>query len=172
MTSFGRHTRPGCNLGHSRDLFCIKWCGWMMLTSIQCVFIDFRWCEGSAAPFECLRMRSRSRRKCAHMNAGDLGSIFGALRMCLRSHSRDCAGQKPGAELRMRPTTTHVGSSYKMRLFFTPCQGAARWLVERGHVNHFMQMKMLMSHVTLSNNTSIVFAALWLVRTWYSLHHY
>ena len=42
VTSFGRHTRPGCNLGHCRDLFCIKWCGWMMLTSIQCVFIDFR----------------------------------------------------------------------------------------------------------------------------------
>ena len=74
MTSLGRHTRPVCNLGHSRDLFRIKWCGWMMLTSIQCVFIDFWWCEGSGASFECLRMRHRSRRKCAPMNAGDLGS--------------------------------------------------------------------------------------------------
>ena len=37
-------------------------------------FIDFWWCEGSGASFECLRMRHRSRRKCAPMNAGDLGS--------------------------------------------------------------------------------------------------
>ena len=41
----------------------------------------------------------------------------------------------------------------------------ALWLVERGHVNKLMTYRMLMSHVTLSNNSSIVFAALWLVRT-------
>ena len=36
----------------------------------------WRWCEGSGASFHCLRMRSRSTRKYAHMNAGDLGSIL------------------------------------------------------------------------------------------------
>ena len=36
--------------------------------------MDFWGCEGSGATFHGLRMRSRSRRKCAHRNAGDLGS--------------------------------------------------------------------------------------------------
>ena len=71
VTSFGRHTRPGCNLGHSRDsLKPMQWC----CPPYSVFFIDFWWCEGSGASFECLRMRSRSRRKCAPMNAGDLGS--------------------------------------------------------------------------------------------------
>ena len=39
-------------------------------------FTDFRWCEGSGDSFECLRMRSRSMRKYAHINAGDLGSVL------------------------------------------------------------------------------------------------
>ena len=36
------------------------------------------------------------------------GEYFGGLRMCLRSHSRDCAGKKHWTELRMRTTTMHV----------------------------------------------------------------
>ena len=36
--------------------------------------MDFWGCEGSGATFHGLRMRSRSTRKCAHRNAGDLGS--------------------------------------------------------------------------------------------------
>ena len=39
-----------------------------------CFFMDFWGCEGSGVCFERLRMRSRSMRKCAHRNAGDLGS--------------------------------------------------------------------------------------------------
>ena len=39
---------------------------------------------------------------------GGPGEYFGGLRMCLRSHSRDCAGKKHWAELRMRTTTMHV----------------------------------------------------------------
>ena len=40
---------------------------------------------------------------------GGPGEYFGGLRMHLRSHSRDCAGQKHGAELRVRPTTMQLG---------------------------------------------------------------
>ena len=36
--------------------------------------MDFWGCEGSGATFHGLRMRSRSTWKCAHRNAGDLGS--------------------------------------------------------------------------------------------------
>ena len=36
--------------------------------------MDFWGCEGSGAIFHGLRMRSRSTRKWAHRNAGDLGS--------------------------------------------------------------------------------------------------
>ena len=43
----------------------------------------------------------------SHECAGP-GEYFGGLRMCLRSHSRDCAGKKHWAELRMRTTTMHV----------------------------------------------------------------
>ena len=58
-----------------RDLFFIKsQKNYFFFKLKQCVFLDFRWCEGSGACFEHLRMRSRSRQKCAHMNAGDLGS--------------------------------------------------------------------------------------------------
>ena len=36
----------------------------------------------------------------------------------------------------------------------------AFWLVEMGHVNELMTYPMLMRHVTLQNNTPIVFLAL------------
>ena len=133
----------------------------MILTSIQFFFIDFRWCEGSGASFHCLRMRSRSTRKCAHMNAGDLGSILVV-----------CAGQKHRAELRMRPTTTQLGVFLWIRMFFTACKTSARWLIERGHVNKVMTYRMLMSHVTLKHNTPIAFLVLWLVTTWSSPVYY
>ena len=37
VTSLGRHTRPDCHLGSPRDVLIKKW----MLTSIECVFLDF-----------------------------------------------------------------------------------------------------------------------------------
>ena len=73
VTSPGPHTRPACNLGYCRDLFKKRRWFWPQYSVF---FIDFRWCEGSGACFERLRMRSRSMRKCAHMNARDLGSIL------------------------------------------------------------------------------------------------
>ena len=124
-------------------------------------FFDFRWCEGSGASFHCLRMRSRSTRKRAHMNAGDLGSILAV-----------CAGQKHRAKLRMRPTTTQLGVFLWIRMFFTACQTSARWLVERGQVNKLMTYRMLMSHLTLKHNTPIAFLALWLVTIWSSPVYY
>ena len=39
---------------------------------------------------------------------GGPGESLGGLRMCLRSYSRDCAGETPGVELRMRPTCYQV----------------------------------------------------------------
>ena len=46
-----------------------------------------------------------------------------------------------------------IGVFLWMPMFFTPCSLSALWLVERGHVNKLMTYPMLMSHVTLSNNT-------------------
>ena len=117
MTSLGPHTRPACNQATVDNLLNPKRWFWPQYSVF---FIDFRWCEGSGASFHCLRMRSRSTRKCAHMNAGDLGSILAVY-----------AGQKHWTELRMRPTTTQLGVFLWMRMFFTACQTFARWLVER-----------------------------------------
>ena len=39
---------------------------------------------------------------------GGPGEYFGCLRMRIRSHSRDCAGQKQFEELRMRTNSNHV----------------------------------------------------------------
>ena len=73
VTSLGGHTRPACH----QALFAICWLkkkkSWFWpLYSV--FFMDFWECEGSGATFNGLRMRSRSTRKCAHRNAGDLGS--------------------------------------------------------------------------------------------------
>ena len=77
VTSLGRHLRPACNLDYCRDLFLLnhqkKYEFWPQYSVF---FIDFRWCEGSGDSFECLRMRSRSMRKCAHMNAGTWGVFW------------------------------------------------------------------------------------------------
>ena len=67
----------------------------MILTSIQFFLLTSGDARGLGL---LLRMRSRSTRKCAHMNAGDLGSILAV-----------CAGQRHWAKLRMRPTTTQLG---------------------------------------------------------------
>ena len=45
---------------------------------------------------------------CSH-KCGGPGAYFGGLRMCLRYHSRDCAGQKHLGE-RVLPPCTYVPS--------------------------------------------------------------
>ena len=163
VTSLGRHTRPSCNLGHCRDLFCIKWCGWMMLTSIQCVFhwlpvspsCHFRWRHPSSLPMRGI-----------WEHFGGAASVRGFIQHPVFFESMATHARGLGRSLRFTHAQTnfmHVWVFLWMRLFFTPCQGAARWLVETGHVNKLMTYPMLMSHVTLKNNTPIVFAALWLV---------
>ena len=64
------------------------------------------------------------------------GEYFGGLRMCLRSHSRDCAGQKPWAELCMRPTSTHLCAFLWMRVFFTPCPESRSLIGRSGSREH------------------------------------
>ena len=155
MTSLGPHTRPACNQATVDNLLNPKRWFWPQ-------YSFFLLTSGDARGLGLLlRMCSRSTRKCAHMNAGDLGSILAV-----------CAGQRHWAELRMRPTTTQLGVFLWIRMFFTACQTSARWLVERGHVNKLMTYRMLMSHVTLKHNTPIAFLALWLVTTWSSPVYY
>ena len=70
VTSLGRHTRPACHPGSIRDVFIKK-------VDVDLYRVCFSWlwgCEGSGTTFRGLRMRSRSMRKWAHRNAGDLGS--------------------------------------------------------------------------------------------------
>ena len=172
VTSFGRHTRPGCNLGHCRDLFCIKWCWWMILTSIQCVFqwlpvspsCHFRWRHPSSLP-----MRG-------------IWEHFGGSCLCSRFYSTPCFFESMatharglGRSLRFTHAQTnfmHVCAFLWMCMFFSPCQGAARWLVERGHVNKLMTYPHAKGHVTLKNNTPIVFLVLWLAVAWSSPVYY
>ena len=46
VMSLGRHTRPACHPGSIRDVLIKKW----MLTSIECVFLDF-WDARGLGPF-------------------------------------------------------------------------------------------------------------------------
>ena len=144
----------------------------MILTSIQCVF---HWLPVMRGVWGFFSLFAHAQwvyaEMCSH-ECGGPGEYFGGLRMCLQPYSRDCAGQKHWAELRMHPTTTQLGVFLWMRMFFTLCQSSARWLVERGHVIKVMTYRMLMSHVTLKHNTPIVFFALWLVTTWSSHVYY
>ena len=147
VTSLGRHTRPGCNLGHSRDLFCIKWCGWMILTSIQCVFhwlpvspsCHFRWRHPSSLPMRGIW---------EHVGGSCLRSRFYSTPCFFDSMATHARGL--GRSLRF----THAQTNFMfvwvflwMRLFFTPCQGAARSLVERGHVNFYDHIWALWRHL-------------------------
>ena len=147
VTSLGRHTRPGCNLGRSRDLFCIKWCGWMILTSIQCVF---HWLPVS--PSCHFRRRHPSslamRGIWEHVGGSCLRSRFYSTPCFFDSMATHARGL--GRSLRFTHAQTnfmHVWVFLWMRLFFTPCQGAARSLVERGHVNFYDHIWALWRHL-------------------------
>ena len=105
-----------------RDLFFIKSQKMIFFTLKQCVFLDFRGCEGSGACFERLRMRSRSTRKCADRNAGDLGRSL-AVCACVydpihvtaqgKSLGPNCACVQPPRHNRGLPTNACV--LYPMR---------------------------------------------------------
>ena len=133
--------------------------------------VCFSWllgCEGSGACFERLRMRSRSTRKCAHRNAGDLGSSL-AVCACAydpihvtaqgKSLGPHCACVHPPRHYRGLPMNAYVLYPMGSRGFSCPNMGivtsiwspdlyARFWLVEK------------------------IFAALWLVRTQRGQYHY
>ena len=156
VTSVGRHTRPACH----QALFAICW-----LKRVDsdlhtvCFFMDFWGCEGSGATFHGLRMRSRSTRKSAHRNAGDLGSSL-AVCACAydpihvtaqgKSLGPNCACVQPPRHYRGLPMNACVHYPMGSRGFSWPYMGivtsigspdlnARFWLVDK------------------------IFAALWLV---------
>ena len=130
--------------------------------------MDFWGCEGSGATFHGLRMRSRSTRKCAHRNAGDLGSN---LTVCAcaydpihvtaqgKSLGPNCACVQSPRHYRGLPMNACVLYPMGSREFSCPNMGivtsnespdlnARFWLVEK------------------------IFAALWLVSTQRGHFHY
>ena len=163
--SLGRHTRPACHLGSPRDVLIKK-------VDVDLHRVCFSWllgCEGSGTTFRGLRMRSRSTRKWAPRNAGDLGS---RLAVCACAYDPihvtaqgkrlgpNCACvQLPGSSLHKTMQTMQIQLlcvrvlySYGVTWILCPYMGhsdvnkshgrnARFWLVERK------------------------FAALWLVRT-------
>ena len=134
-----------------RDLFFIKSQKIIFFSLKQCVFLDFRGCEGSGACFERLRMRSRSRRKCAHRNAGDLGSsltvcacVYDPIHVTAQGKSLgpNCACVQPPRHYRGLPMNACVLYPMGSREFSWPNMGivtsigshdlyARFWLVEK-----------------------------------------
>ena len=134
----------------------------IFFTLIQCVFIDFRFHR--------------------HVTSGDViippfpcegsGNTLGGS--CLRSrfYSTPCffesmATQARGLGRSLRFTHAQTNSMH-VCVFLWMCvcslphaRNPTRWLVEMGHVNTSDDVPMLMSHVTLKNNTPIVFLALY-----------
>ena len=168
VTSLGRHTRPAC---HQAPLAIC----WLKKVDFDLHIVCFSWTSGDARGLGLLFL------VCASA-VGLRGNRLIAMRgtwgvVCRSAHVPTIPftwlrRAKAWAQLRMRPTTTPLGVFLRMPMFFTPCSLSACWLVERGHVNKLMTYRMLMSHVTLSNNRSIVFAALWLVTDWSSHVYY
>ena len=150
VTLLGGHTRPACH----QALFAICWLkkkrSWFWpLYSV--FFMDFWECEGSGATFNGLRMRSRSTRKCAHRNAGDLGS---SLAVCACAYDPihvtaqgkrlgpHCACVQPPRHYRGLPMNAYVLYPMGSREFSWPYMGivtsngspdlnARFWLVDK-----------------------------------------
>ena len=137
--------------------------------------MDFWGCEGSVATFHGLRMRSRSTQKCAHRNAGDLGSSL-AVCACAydpihvtaqdKSLGPNCACVQPPR--RYRGLLMNASVLYPMLPICT--------LIGRERSREFFDdVFLLMSHVTtfsLSDWLRATFAALWLVTDWSSPVYY
>ena len=171
VTSLGRHTRPACHQALFEIVIKKSW----FWPPYSVFFMDFWGCEGSGASFHGLRMRSRSTRKCAHRNAGDLGSSL-AVCACAydpihvtaqgKSLGPNCACVQPPRHYRGLPMNAYV--LYPMLPICT--------LIGRERSREFFDdVFMLMSHVTtfsLSDWLRATFAALWLVTDWSSHVYY
>ena len=128
-----------------------------------CFFMDFWGCEGSGASSHGLRMRSRSTRKCAYRNAGDLGSglvvcacAYDPIHVTVQGKSLgpNCTCVQPPRHYRGLPMNAYV--LYPMLPICT--------LIGRERSREFFgDVFMLMSHVTtfsLSDWLRATFAAL------------
>ena len=113
-----------------RDLFFIKSQKMIFFTLKQCVFLDFRGCEGSGACFERLRMRSRSTRKCAHRNVGDLGRSLAVCACVYDPFHVTAQGKSLGPNCACVQPPRHYRVFLWMPVFFIP------W----GHVNFHDQI--------------------------------
>ena len=142
------------------------------MTSIQCVFHDGD-ARGLGLLFMVCACAVGLRGNRLIGMRGTWGVVWRSAHVP-QSHSRDCLGQKPWAQLRMRPTTTPLGVFLRMRMFYSPCQ--SRPLIGRERSSEFFDdVFMLMSHVTtfsLSDWLRATFAALWLVGTYCSPIYY
>ena len=120
MTSLGRHTRPACNLGSIRDLLIKK--KKKVDSDLHTVcFLDFWGCEGSGACFERSRMRSRSTRKCAHRNAGDLGSRLAVCACAYNPIHVTAQGKRLGPHCAcVQSLCEQCGSNPCVRVLFIP----------------------------------------------------
>ena len=106
--------------------------------------MDFWGCEGSGATFHGLLMRSRSTRKCAHRNAGDLGSSL-AVCACVydpihvtaqgKSLGPNCACVQPPRDYRGLPMNACVLYPMRSREFYDHI-----WALKRhfGHMTHML----------------------------------
>ena len=105
-------------------------------------------------------MRSRSRRKCAHMNAGDLGSILAVCACAYDPIHVTAQGKALGRTA--HASYHHACMCLPMNacvLYPMPGIPLADWS-KRGHVNTGDDVSMLMNHTPQKDNTPIVFLAL------------
>ena len=77
---------------------------------------------------------------------GGPGESFGGLRMCLRSHSRDCAGQTPWAQLRMRSTTRLFSIKLCEACGFNSCVRV--FFIPMGHVSNHAQIWAIVTSIS------------------------
>ena len=99
----------------------------MMFHSTTVCFSWLLGCEGSGATFHGLRMRSRSTRKCAHRNAGDLGSSLAVCACAYDPIHVTAQGKRLGPHCAcVQSLCEKCGSNPCVRVFFIP------W----GHVNN------------------------------------
>ena len=154
VTSLGRDIRPACNQGlleislNKRN---------MILTSIQCVFMDFRFhrhvtsgdvipppspCEGSGNTLggSCLRSRIYPTPCFFESMATHLRGLGRSLRF---THAQT--------------NSVHVCAFLWMRVFFTPCPESRSLIGRNGQVNKLMTYPMLMSHTPKKDNSPLSF---------------
>ena len=116
----------------------------IFFTLKQCVFLDFLGCKGSGACFERLRMRSKSTRKCAHRNAGGLGSslavcacVYDTIHVTVQGKSLgpNCACVQPPRHCRGLPINVCVLYPMGSREFYDHI-----WALKRhfGHMTHML----------------------------------